>query len=202
MNSLQSLADKFKFNALQPEYAQEIRRIGRNYIIDRRLEDEDDERPSRSRKSYRAFLKVTEPFLEWLKNSYEHSDFFNVATEMLLHARNRKEPEPQRQFPTLTEHQRNVEAHYRELLRLTELLRATLVHRIESLKPKRGPKPDFALQHLVMSSAEFWTVELCRRFTVDYHEGSGLTHAFEFVRAVLDPPDKVAKKKRYQCHAG
>jgi hypothetical protein len=191
---LSGLKETFKFDALKPDLAQRIRRIGENYIFERRFEDDGD-RTQKSRESYRAFLNVTEPFLEWLKKSYEHPDFYNIATEMLMIAQGREEPEPQNQFPGLSEHQRRVEAHYRELVRLTELLKATLAHRIDHLKPKPGPKRDFALERLVSSTAVFWTIDLGRRFTLDHHQGAGLTQAFEFVRALVKPLDDISDDK-------
>jgi len=138
---------------------------------------------------------VTERFLESLTTSYGHEDFFNIATEMLVYARSCGEPEPQKHFPELTDHQRNVEAHYRELVRLTKLLEATLLHGIKRSSPKRGPKPNLAVLHLIMSSSVFWTVDLRRAFTIDYHEGAGLTRAFEFVQTLLRPLDDVADKR-------
>jgi hypothetical protein len=191
---LLALKVKFDFDAPRPDLAQQIRRIGRNYIFERRFEDDID-RDRKSRESYRAFLKVTEPFLEWLKKSYEHPDFYNIATEMLMISQGRNEPEPQSQFPDLSEHERRVEAHYRELVRLTELLKATLTHRIDFLKPKRGPKRDFALEHLVISAAVFWTFDLGRGFTLDHHKGAGLTKAFEFVRTLAKPLDDIPDDK-------
>ncbi len=191
---LSGLKEKFGFDALKPGLVRLIRRIGENYIFERRFEDDGDG-DQKSRKSYRAFLKVTEPFLEWLKKSYEHPDFYNIATEMLMIAQGRKEPEPQNEFPGLSEHQRRVEAHYRELVRLTELLKATLTHRIDHLKPKPGPKRDSALERLVASTAVLWTFDLGRGFTLDHHQGAGLTQAFEFVRALVKPLDDITDDK-------
>jgi hypothetical protein len=191
---LSTLKERFKFDALRPDLARLIRRIGENYIFERRFEDDVD-RPQKSRKSYREFLRVTEAFLEWLKKSYDHSDFYNIATEMLMIAQSRKEPEPQNEFPGLSEHQRRVEAHYRELVRLTELLKATLTHGIDHLKPKPGPKRDSALEHLVSSTAVFWTFDLGRGFTLDHHKGAGLTKAFDFVQALVKPLDDVTDDK-------
>lgn len=189
---LSTLTAKFKFDARDPTLADELRHIARIYIVDRRLEELDG-RPTRVRKSYREFLKVTDAFLIWLKKSYEHPDFYNIATEILFVA-GRREPEPQNDFPGLTDHQKRVEAHYRELLRLTELLRATLSRRISLLKPKPGPKPDETLRHFVIGCSEFWTHQLGRKFTIDYHKGAGLTQAYEFVQMLLEPLDNFSEK--------
>lgn len=193
---LATLKADFNFDASQPEFVDELRRIARIYILDRRHND-DDEWPRNAQKSYRSFLKTTDAFLKWLKESYEHPDFYNIATEMLIvaRARTRPEPEPQTEFPGLTEHQRHVEAHYRELLRLTELLKATLARRLGVSKRKPGPKPDFALRHFIIGCSELWTRQLDRKFTIDYHKGSGLTPAFAFVEALLKPLDKVSKRE-------
>lgn len=192
---LAALAEKFDFDARNPEFADELRRIARIYILDRR-HDGDNEWPQNALKSYRSFLKTTDAFLKWLRESYGHPDFYNIATEMLVmaRARSRPEPEPQNKFPGLTEHQRHVEAHYRELLRLTELLRATLVRRIKLSKRKPGPRPDETLRHFVIGCSEFWIHQLGRKFTIDYHNGAGLTRAYEFVRMLLEPLDNVSEK--------
>jgi len=48
-----------------------------------------------------------------------------------------------------------------------------------------------ALQNLVIHAADFWELDLKRRFRIDYHKGAGLTLAFEFVKALLKPIDEV-----------
>ncbi|MDE2166561.1 MAG: hypothetical protein KGJ66_09525 [Alphaproteobacteria bacterium] len=190
---LSALGSEFKFTALDPKLAYELRRIADNYILERRFGDL-HELPATARKTYQDFLKVTEAFLNWLKKSYDHPHFYNIATEILMTARGRREPETQTDFPGLTEHQKRVESHYRELLRLAVLLRATLIRRIKSLKRSPGPKPDTALRHFILGCSEFWTHQLGRKFTIDYHKGAGLTDAFKFCRALLQPLERVREK--------
>src|SRR5690606_6295982 len=47
--------------------------------------------------------------------------------------------------------------------------------------PPTGRKPNFALECLVRNIAYLWADILKRPFTLDYHKGSGVTEAFEFV---------------------
>lgn len=189
---LAMLKQEFEFDSLEPKRTQSIRYIGRQYILGRRLED-DQEFYKRSQAEYRNLLKETDHFLELLKKSYNNHYFYNIATEMLTLARGMNLPEPQSDFPDLTEHQRDVESHYRELVRLTELLKIAADHGMKFAKRevRPGPKMNFGLELLVRKAADFWIGELKRKFTVDYHQGSGLTPAFEFVRALVKPLDDV-----------
>jgi hypothetical protein len=191
---LSALGAKFKFDAHTTAHANEIRRIGENYIIYRQSAHEDVQ-AAKSQKSYCAFLNVTDQFLTSLQEAYKNPDFYNIATEMQICARGRDEPEPQKEFPKLSEHQRTAEAHYRELVRLTELLKGTLIQGIARSKRKRGPKPDPALEYLVKLGAVFWTLSLEHEFTLDYHKGSGHTPAFYFVQALLSPLEDVGETK-------
>jgi hypothetical protein len=194
---LAEIGGKFKFDPFTRNRASDLRWIARTYILNRRLEISWDEhgRRMQSLKSYREFYKVTVSFLDWLKKSYDHADFYNIATEMLLVARNRGESDPQNEFPKLDAHRRSVEAYYRELVRLTEILEATLERGILNATPRRGPRPDDTLRHFVSSCAAFWMADLKRRFTIDSHAGSGTTRSFEFVKRLLDPLDEIDDKK-------
>lgn len=164
------IGNEFGFDPFEGNRVDDLRWFARTYILNRRLESKWDERARlrRSGKSYGEFHEVTQDFLSWLKKSYGHADFYNIATEMLFVARSRREPEPQNNFPKLTEHQRRTEAHYRELLRLTEILAATLARGLRESEPPRGPIPDQPLRHFVSSCAGFWMYDLGRPFTIDY----------------------------------
>ena len=188
---LASLGKKCAFDALDAHRAQELRRIAANYIRIR-LGDDDYAGLKKSEKSYRSLLALTDRFLKTLGDSYRSPDFYNIATEMHICALGRREPLPQKDFPKLTEHQRNLEAHYRELIRLTELLKATLHAGIERSKTKRGPKRDPATQYLVTMAAEFWSHWLKRKFTIDYHKGSGHSRAYDFVLLLFGPLEDIA----------
>lgn len=190
---LSALGAEFEFNACDQKFAHELRHIAHVYILNRRPDDF-DKRQKSARKSYQEFLKVTDAFLNWLRKSYGHPDFYNIATEMLMMANARREPQPQNNFPGLTDHLKRVESHYRELLRLTELLQATVIRRIKKSKRKPGPKSNEALGFFIIGCSEFWTHQLGRKFTIDYHKGAGLTQAYKFVRMLLEPLDNVPEK--------
>jgi len=55
----------------------------------------------------------------------------------------------------------------------------------------RGRSKNMALANLVIHAADFWEMDLKRRFRIDYHKGAGLTPGFEFVKALLKPIDDV-----------
>ena len=52
-----------------------------------------------------------------------------------------------------------------------------------------------ALQNLVIHAADFWELDLKRRFRIDYRKGAGLTPGFDFVKALLKPIDDVTDKQ-------
>lgn len=51
--------------------------------------------------------------------------------------------------------------------------------------PAKGRKPDYALEALVRNIAYLWSDILKRPFTLDYHKGSALTEAANFVKAII-----------------
>ena len=55
---------------------------------------------------------------------------------------------------------------------------------ITRFSPVKGRKRNYPLENLVRRLAFIWTETFERKFTVDYHQGSGLTEAFEFVELV------------------
>lgn len=193
---LAALKQGFKFDSLRPEWANTIRHIGRQYILGRRMEDDQDFYQS-AQAEYQSLLQETDHFLEFLKKSYDNPYFHNIATEMSTLAGRMDLPKPQRNPSDLKEQERADKSHYRELMLLTEMLKATASHGMEIARReiRPGPKKNFGLELLVRKAADFWTGELKRGFTVDYHKGAGLTPAFEFVCTIVKPLDDVPDEK-------
>ena len=56
---------------------------------------------------------------------------------------------------------------------------------IEDFAPERGRKRNYPVENFVRRAHYIWVKMLGRPFTVDYHKGSGLTPAFDFVYYLL-----------------
>lgn len=184
---LSGLKERFGFDALEPNIAAELRDIAFRYIVFRR-EGYAESRKS-SRREYLDLLKATEHFITLLKPYEERG----IASDMQLVA----PPQPNSKMfsgnlsrPT-DQPQYADETHYGELLRGLQLLKATANWHAHFLASRGGRPKNLGLQELTRKAAELWITQLHRRFTVDYHRGSGLSTAFEFVQALVAPLDDV-----------
>jgi hypothetical protein len=81
------------------------------------------------------------------------------------------------------------------LQRLLQLLKAAAEPRVQDLGSPRGRRKNIALANLVIHAADFWEMDLKRRFRIDYHKGAGLTPGFDFVKALLKPIDHVTDRQ-------
>jgi hypothetical protein len=81
------------------------------------------------------------------------------------------------------------------LLRLLELTKATSAWHAQKMASRSGRRANLGLHELARKAAEFWIEVLHEPFTLDYHEGAGVTRAFEFVKALVTPLDDVTDKQ-------
>jgi hypothetical protein len=181
---LTRLGTRFGFDGLEPELALELRRSARFYLAHREQSKADG--VNTDRQEYRALQKAALKFIEIIEAAQDDSD---IATDMYITARNLKPGDNPFGITDLPESQiegRN-DRHYRHLLVLTRLLVEAIKHQGDVVKLPSGPRKNVALESLVQSASYFWSRYLGRKFTVDYHQGSGLTEAFQFVRTLLEP---------------
>lgn len=174
---LHALGERFGFDALRPEIRQQLNHIARRYARDLRLFDNAAEMQVQ-RTNYRALRERAESFRQLLA-SPEYED---LGSEIYLTLRTTI---PESGISYLPVPNGDVGEH---VLQLLENLLGTVSAAADNVEqrnsPAKGRKPDYALECLVRNIAYLWTDLLNRPFRLDYHKGSALTEAAEFVIAV------------------
>jgi hypothetical protein len=184
---LSELKERFGFDALEPQTAKALRDIAFRYIVFRREENQPEYR-KRRRRDFLRLEKATSDFLALLKQ-HEESD---IASDISLVA----SIDPK--WDDLRKHQpgnHNARAYVHTLRRLLELMKATAAWHAQQMASHSGRHANLGLHELTRKAAEFWIEVLNHRFTLDYHEGAGITRAFEFIKALVTPLDDVTDKQ-------
>lgn len=183
---LAELGAGFKFDALAPKMASEIRVVGWRYLVEQAIDNDDGEMRRQTRREYQALKKQINDFAELLLRP----EYTDIASDMYFAALRLREPPPKTNFPELTEFEKTRGAPYlAELVRLLRLLDAAAEDGIKCFSPPKGRKKKYAVENFARRAAYIWTDMLGQAFTIDYHEGAGLTRAFEFVKALLNRLD-------------
>ena len=182
---LRDLGAQFHFDALSEKIAEEIRMIGWRYLTELVAFD-DGQMRTEQRKRYQRLKRQLRKFEELLSDP----DFIDVESDMYWAAHRTGEPAPQTNFPELTEFEKTRGAPYlAEFKRLLLILGKAADDGIEAFTPRRGRKRNEALDNFTRRCAFLWEHMLKRRFSVDYHKGSALTGAGQFVKAMLNRLD-------------
>ena len=193
---LSKLKEQFGFDALEPQVARELQGIAFRYIVFRRGENQ-PQFVRKSRLDYRALQKATERYIEFLEHFNEEmgdlaSDIhLAVTTEVPA----RVPVDCRRPINSRRPTDRDGHASLAELLRLLSLMKMTAGRHVRDFTAGGGRPKNLGLEAMTWKAAEFWTEELKRKFTVDYHRGTGITEAFEFVRALVAPLDDVSDRQ-------
>ena len=188
---LSELKERFGFDALEPERAEQLRDIAFRYIVFRREENQPEYRKRRQRE-YLKLQKVTENYLVLLKQQEKR----DIASDLNLVASINSKWDDLRDYPRLMNPGRhNARAYVHTLLRLLELTKATAAWHAQKMASRSGRRAYLGLHELARKAAEFWIEVLHQPFTLDYHKGSGFTRAFEFVKALVTPLDDVTDKQ-------
>lgn len=183
---LEALGRQFKFDGKGPEITAALVRMGISYLALKRQENTREIQLLRRR--YKKFAAEINAFRKSLKNDAE------IPLLMYFSALQLNEPPPQSEFPGLTPHERqnSGEPYVRELLRLLDILSEGLKQQIGRSGSKSGPRTNLALKSLALKAGEFFAQELNgRSFTIDPHKPFKATKAFDFVKALVEPLDKV-----------
>lgn len=178
---LAELQRQFGLDATRAETAARLRDIARRYILGRRTENQPELLKGDHRK-YIELQKATENYLALLKQ-YEEQD---IASDINVAAQQLEWPRPEPDDPM---------GYYRQLVLLLELLRTAAVRQAGYLASRGGRPKNRGLEDLTRHAADFWIGELGRPFRIDYHEGTGITLAFEFIKALVTPLDDVSDKQ-------
>lgn len=182
---LAELGVEFEFDALAPKMAQEIRGIGVRYFADIRIFRDDPDREER-REEYCRLKRLTADFSELLTQP----EYGEVASDLFDAALRLREPPPQTNFPELSEFEKTRGAPYlAELQRLLRLLAEAAEYGVRAYSPQRGRKRNYVVENFARRAAYVWAHMLKRPYTIDYHQGSGVTRAFDFVRTLLNKID-------------
>lgn len=164
-----------------------LRDIARRYIVANRLSGLDA-----VRKSDRLEYSAREKRIAEFKMAFQGWMDDDIAGDMAFAARITDAPLPTTDFPHLSNHQRQRnEAYCHELFRLLELARKSQQLVAERLTAKGGRPINYGLEGLTRHAADFWIEILHRPFTLDHHQGGGLTDAFEFVQSLVRAIDKI-----------
>jgi hypothetical protein len=188
---LSGLNAQFGFDTLEPDIAAELRDIAFRYVVFRREENQPAYRKT-TRRQFLALKKATERYLTLLA----HHQKRDLASDIHLVASLEYVEKENRNLPRVAGRKRfDGNAYLQELGRLLELIKRTGSWHARSLGTRGGRPKNLGLEELTRKAAEFWRTQLNRRFTVDYHQGTGLTPAFKFVRALVAPLDDIPDRQ-------
>lgn len=175
------LARRFEFTQHTPSLVDELEQIAQRYAVDLRVfNDEAIERTLRF--SYQTLKSETARYRDLLSApAYE-----DLETDLYWAARHSNAPVSDASIAVIGHAQGKPGSSYlAELENLFALLDAAADLGIARFAPVKGRKRKYALENLVRRLAYVWTEMLERHFTVDYHQGSGLTEALAFVSLVV-----------------
>lgn len=86
-------------------------------------------------------------------------------------------------------------AYRYEFQRYLNFLQLGLDSTIKRMKNPGGRPKDEGLHLAVRYITNFWTFDLNREYTVDYHEGSGISLAFEFTNRLIQQIEKTDERR-------
>lgn len=179
---LDGIADQLAFGPFAEDVRNELRIAVRRYALDQKIFGTYEDELKSVGADYKALKKKVSDFRAYL----ELPEYSNLASDLYSAALHKNEPAPKTDFPEITDFERTRgEPYLLELKRLLSLLEdAADIARDRSAIPK-GRKPDYPLLGMVRRLAYVWTELLKQKFSIDYHKGSGLTPAFQFVSLVV-----------------
>jgi len=188
---LSGLKAEFGFDALKPTIAAELRDIAFAYIVFRREENQPAYRRT-TRRQFLALQTATERYLSLLEQHQQRDLASDIHLVMSLEYAANKEMT----IPRIAGSKRfDGIAYLRDLIRLLELIKQTANRQAHFFEARGGRPKNLGLEELTRKAAELWSKQLKRRFTLDYHEGTGLTAAFKFVRALVAPLDEIPDRQ-------
>ena len=179
---LDDIADQLGIEPVAKDVRDELRIAVRRYASDQKVFGSYEDELKSVGADYKALKKKVSDFRAFL----EQPEYSDLSSDLYLAALHKNEPAPETDFPEIMDFQRTRgEPYLLELKRLLSSLEdATDIALGNSAVPK-GRKPDYPLVSLVRRLAYVWTELLSQKFSIDYHKGSGLTPAFQFVSLVV-----------------
>jgi hypothetical protein len=177
---LRVLGDRFGFEAFRPDLRQELDYIARRYKRDLGLFD-----AAEDQKAERLRYGVLREQIETVQQILASPEYADFGSEIYLTLRTALPDTQVSGLSQLPVPNGAAGEHILQLLeRLLQLSAVTAANVEQRNAPAKGRKPDYALECLVRNIAYLWKDILQRPFRLDYHKGSVLTEAAEFVIAV------------------
>ncbi|MEM6898281.1 MAG: hypothetical protein AAF583_00720 [Pseudomonadota bacterium] len=180
------LSEQFGFSPDDQSILRELSALLRRYPLDKNvLNNNSDEQALRKRYQ---FLKTETERLRAILSSSEYEDLETDLYFAALHENDRA-ASPEISVIGGSE-ARKGSGYLADLDYLLSLLLVAAESGSKRFTPSKGRKRNFALENTVRRIAYFWSDTLNRRFALDYHKGSGLTPAHDFVKTIfakLDP---------------
>jgi|TARA_R100001198_G_C5199189_1_gene188860 hypothetical protein len=180
-SDLDDIARQFEFEPFTEHVRNELRVVARRYVLDQKIFGNYES----YRKSVGADYKPLNQKVSEFRGLLERPEYVDLASDLYLASLHKNEPAPETDFPEITDFERTRgEPYLLELKRLLSLLEDATDLVLEHSAIPKGRKADNPLLSLVRRLAYVWTELLKQKFTIDYHKGSGLTPAFQFVSLV------------------
>ena len=179
---LDDIADQLGLEPFAEAVRNELCIAVRRYALDQKIFASYESDLKSVGADYKALKKKVSDFRAFL----EQPEYDDLASDLYWAALHRNETAPQTDFPEITDFERTRgEPYLLELKRLLSLLEAATDIALDKSAVPKGRKPDYPLLGLVRRLAYVWKELLKQKFSIDYHKGSGLTPAFQFVRLVV-----------------
>ena len=182
---LAGLRARFEIDIETSALADELKLIVRRYAVDLRVfNDEATERTLRT--NYQTLKSETERF----RGLLSEPEYDDLETDIYWAARHKIAPVSDANIPVIGHaHEKPGSSYLAELENLLALLDSAADLGTARFAPAKGRKRKYALENLVRRLAYVWADMFGRKFTVDYHQGSGLTEAFAFASVVVAEMD-------------
>jgi hypothetical protein len=181
-SALDDIADQLGLEPFTEGVRNELRIAVRRYALDQKIFGTYESALKSVGADYKALKKKVSEFRTFL----EQPEYSDLAPDLYLAALHRNEPAPETDFPEIADFERTRgEPYLLELKRLLSLLEDATDIALDNSAVPKGRKPDYPLVSLVRRLAYVWTELLKQKFSIDYHKGSGLTPAFQFVNLIV-----------------
>ena len=179
---LDDIARQLELGPFAADVRNELRIAVRRYALDQKIFGTYKNELKSVGADYKALKKKVSDFRAFL----EQLEYSDLSSDLYWAALHKNEPAPKTDFPEVADFERTRgEPYLLELKRLLSLLEDATDIALDNSAVPKGRKPDYPLLGLVRRLAYVWTELLKQKFSIDYHKGSGLTSAFQFVSLIV-----------------
>lgn len=176
------VADQLGLEPFSETVRKELRAVTKRYAFDLKIFGTHETNLKSVGADYKALQKKVSEFRAFL----EKPEYVDLESDLHWAALHKNEPAPETVFPEISEFEKTRGKSYMlELKRLLLLLESATDLAVEKSALPKGRKPKVVTLNLVRRLAYVWTEQIKQKFSIDYHEGSGLTPAFQFVSLIV-----------------